>query len=55
MSAITEMRDMSLYEVPLSASLFDFRLGTMLANFHMCGIMFLFKHAREEGLCVLGA
>ena len=35
MSAITERRDMSLYEVPLSVSLFGFRIGTMLANFHM--------------------
>ena len=41
-SAITERRDMGLYEVPLS--LFGFGVGTMLANFHiMC-----FQHAREE-------
>ena len=33
---------MGLYEVPLSMSL----LATMLAIFHMCGIMF--QHAREE-------
>ena len=38
--AITEMRDMGLYEVPLSSmSLLGFGMGTMLANFHMCGIM----------------
>ena len=28
---------MGLYEVPLS--LFGFGMGTMLASFHMCGIM----------------
>ena len=37
--AITERRDMGLYKVPLSMSLLCFRIGTMLANFHMCGIM----------------
>ena len=30
---------MSLYEVPLYMSLLGFGMGTMLANFHMCGIM----------------
>ena len=30
---------MGLYEVPLSMSLFGFGMGTMLANFHICGIM----------------
>ena len=34
-SAITERRDMGLYEVPLSMSLLGFRIGTMLANFHV--------------------
>ena len=38
-SAITEKRDMVLYEVPLSLSLLGFGMGTMLANFHMCDIM----------------
>ena len=38
-SAITEKRDMGLYEVYLSISLLGFRRGTMLANFHTCGIM----------------
>ena len=33
--AITERRDMSLYEVPLSASLLGFGIGTMLANVHV--------------------
>ena len=31
-SAITERRDMGLYEVPLSMSLLGFGMGTMLAN-----------------------
>ena len=39
MSAITERRDMGLYEEPLSMSLLGFGMGTMLINFHMCGIM----------------
>ena len=39
--AITERRDMGLYEVPLSMSLFG--MGTMLANFHMRGIMLVLK------------
>ena len=30
---------MGLYEVLLSISLFGFGMGTMLTNFHMCGIM----------------
>ena len=38
-SAITERRDMGLYEVPLSMPLLGFGIGTMLANVHMCGIM----------------
>ena len=33
--AITEGRDMGLYEVPLSVSLLSFGIGTMLANFHV--------------------
>ena len=37
--AITERRDMNLHEVPLFMSLLGFGMGTMLANFHMCGIM----------------
>ena len=58
-SAITERRDMGLYEVPLSMSLLGFGMGTMLANFHMCGIMLVlravFNMRVQEGLCVLGA
>ena len=34
-SAITERRDMGLYEVPLCVSLLGFGIGTMLANFHV--------------------
>ena len=41
--AITEMMDMGLYEVPLSMSLLGFGMGTMLANFHVCGIMLVLR------------
>ena len=34
-SAISERRDMGMYEVPLSVSLLGFGIGTMLANFHV--------------------
>ena len=37
--ASTERRDMGLYEVSLSMSLLGFGMGTMLANFHMFGII----------------
>ena len=36
---------MGLYEVPLSVSLLGFGIGTMLANFHMCGIMLVLRAA----------
>ena len=39
-SAITERRDMGLYEVPLSVSLLGFGIGTMLANFHFRGVLY---------------
>ena len=39
---------MGLYEVTLSISLLGFGIGTMLVNFHMCGIKSRFQHAREE-------
>ena len=42
-SEITERRDIGLYEVSLSMSLLGFWMGTMLANFHMCGIMLVLK------------
>ena len=34
---------MGLDEVPLSVSLLGFGMRTMLANFHMCGIMLLLR------------
>ena len=34
-SAITERRDMGLYDVPLSVSLLGFGIVTMLPNFHV--------------------
>ena len=34
---------MGLYEVPLSVSWLGFGIGTMLANFHVSGIMFLLR------------
>ena len=39
--AITERRDMGLYEVSLS--LFGFGMGTMLTNFHIYGIILLLR------------
>ena len=33
--AITEKRDMGLYEVPLFVSLLGLGIGTMLDNFHV--------------------
>ena len=41
--AINEKRNMGLYEVPLSVCLLGFGIGTMLANFHVRGIMFLLR------------
>ena len=37
--AITERVDMGLYEV----TVLGFEMGTMLANFHMCGILLLLR------------
>ena len=34
---------MGLYEVSLSMSLLGFGMGTMLANFHMCGIILVLR------------
>ena len=34
---------MGLYEVSLSISLLDLGIGTILTNFHMCGIMLLLR------------
>ena len=41
--AITEWRDMGLYAGPLSMSLLGSGMGTMLANFYMCGIMLVLR------------
>ena len=41
--AITERMDIGLYEVSSSMSLLGFGMGSMLANFHMCGITFLLR------------
>ena len=43
LSAITERRDIGLYEVPLSMFLLGFGMGSMLANLHMCGIMLVLR------------
>ena len=40
---IAENRDRGLYEVALSMSLLGLGMGTMLVNFHMCGIMLLLR------------
>ena len=34
---------MGLYEVPLSIYLLGFGVGTMLANYNMCGIMLVLR------------
>ena len=34
---------MGLYEVPLLMSLLGFGMGTMLANFHVCGIILVLR------------
>ena len=52
---------MGLYEVTLCMSLLNFEMGSMFANFHMCGIMvvlravfnMLVRNASPKGLCVL--
>ena len=43
MFAITESRDMGLYEVPLSVSLLSFGIGTMLSNFQVLGIILVLR------------
>ena len=37
------MYSQGMYEVSLSISLVGFGMGTMLANFNMCGIMLLLR------------
>ena len=55
--AINERRGIYMYEMPLSISLLGFGMGTMLANFHMCGIMLVlravFNMRVQEGICVI--
>ena len=34
---------MVLHEVPLAMSVLGFGIGTMLANFHICGIMLVLR------------
>ena len=41
--ALTERKDMGLYEVSSSMSLLGLGMGTMLANFYMCGIMLVLR------------
>ena len=43
LQCLAERWDMGLYEVPLSVSLLGFGIGTMLANLHVWGIMFLLR------------
>ena len=43
MFAISERRDMGLYEVALSLFLLGFGIGSMLAIFHMCGIVLVLR------------
>ena len=42
-SAITEKRDIGLYEVPLYMFLLCFGMGAMLASLHICGIMLMLR------------
>ena len=54
---------MGLYEVPLYISLLGSGMGTLLANFHMCGIMLVLRAVStcsrgmrvKQGICVLRA
>lgn len=41
--AIGDSRDMGLYDVPFAAGLFGLRIGTILASFQICGIVFVFS------------
>ena len=52
--AITERRDMGLYEVPLSMSLLGWDYVSQLPYvWYYVGVRSSFQHVREE--CVLGA
>ena len=41
--AITEKLNVDLYGVPMSMSMLGFGMWTILANFHMCGIMLVLR------------
>ena len=41
-SAITDRRDIGLYDVPMLMSLLGLGIGMMLANFQTCGILLSF-------------
>ena len=43
LNPLAERWDKGMYEMPLSTSLLDFGMGTMLANFHRCCIMMLLR------------
>ena len=43
--AITDRRDIGLYDVPMLMSLLGLGIGMMLANFHTCGILLSFSAA----------
>ena len=40
---------------PVSISLFGFVMGTMLSNFHMCGIMLLLRAVKTYSIFVRNA
>ena len=46
---------MGLYEVPLFMYLYGFGMVTMLANFHMCGIMLLLRAVLKLNILVRNA
>ena len=41
--AIGDSKEIGLYEVPMHTSLLGLGNGTILANFHTCGMMLLFN------------
>ena len=51
--AMTERREMGLCEVPRLVSLLGLGMGIILANFHVCGIMFVLSDVFR--MCVRNA
>ena len=47
-----ERREMSLYEVPMLLFLFDFGMGMMLTNIHMCGMLCVYMSYTNVYDCV---